>query len=340
MNRLPTRVRRPPRLILAVALLGLLVGCQSLEHISILRDEQHDFSEAAAEENNLTLSHVLPLGKPEEKTAFKWNSGFDSQLQTGFTPEKSYNLYTRYGQIYHTLDALERRAAARLKQDQLYGNAAALRVLAFWRMTFFGQLLQVTPAAEPLSAASTNTAPILPVPPAAMSEVAAEANQVLADPSFDSGALFPRDLFLLKAVQPLTRYDIAYLNAVRLDRSGQFEHDNTADFTNRVQQIVGQIAQAEQELAALGQRQSAQLQRYAALARFTMLRTGRALVTQTGFPSIAPDTAQTFKNLASRIQTFQAEAESERPNAVRSLLTDLGISPTQLRTNYLQPLGQ
>lgn len=325
-----------------VALAVLLAGCQSLEHLTALRDEQTRFSEVARRENETTLAHVLPSGAAPAPGDFQWQGPWSQRLSSGFASGPAYEAYTGYAGVYRALTALEQRAGDRLRNDQLAGNAAALRVLAFWRMTFFGHLLGLLPSAGPAVPGMTNAPVELPVPPGAMTEVVAMARRALDTARRDTNAVFPRDRFLLEAVEPLTRYDIAYLNALRAETAGLLvaPRPRTAEFTQRVSHLVEEMARAEDGLARVAGAQPLHLQKYAALARFTMLRSARTLADRANFNLGDPAMTHQFPVLTGRIQAYHEDAAGGRSPAVTAVLGELRINSTNLVTTFLPPVGR
>jgi hypothetical protein len=175
-----------------------------------------------------------------------------------------------------------------------------------------------------------------------MTEVAAMARTALASARRDTNAIFPRDQFLLEAVEPLTRYDIAYLNALRSEAAGQLvpPRPRTPEFTRRVTNLVEEMGRAEEGLAKVAAGRPLHLQRYAALARFTMLRTARTLADRSSFNLADPSMPTLFPVLTERIEAFHKEATSEASPAVRAVLDDLRIPATNLVTSFLLPVGR
>lgn len=326
-----------------LAVVLLLAGCRSLEHLTALRGEQTRFSEVARQENETTLAHVLPSGAAPSPSDFQWQGPWAQRLSTGFASGPAYEAFTGYAGVYRALTALEQRAGDRLRGDQLAGNAAALRVLAFWRMTFFGHLLGLLPTASPAAPVGvTNAAAALPVPPGAMTEVVAMARRALETARRDTNAIFPRDRFLLEAVEPLTRYDIAYLNALRAEGLGLLTapRPRTGEFTGRVTHLVEEMARAEEGLATVSGAQPLHLQKYAALARFTMLRSARTLADRANFNLADPPMTNLFPVLTRRIQAYQDDATGGTSPAISAVLGELKISPTNLVTTFLPPVGR
>lgn len=158
------RVRRPrPIVALIVVLLVALVaaGCAGTNR---LREAQTAFNEAAAAESQLRFGDALAEGSTQ---------GAVTQHTT---------IQNGYASALLSLDQLDARDVARLKQDRLWGNVLALRALAQWKL---GMLDRARDTAK-------------------------EAQQVAAD------QIFPRDRALLLALPGLIKTDEAFAALERL----------------------------------------------------------------------------------------------------------------------------
>jgi hypothetical protein len=304
-------------------LLGALwfTACSSLEHLSVLRQSQNTFNALAEKENQLTSRHVFPSTAQitNQPAGFDWRAGWHD-LNTGFGGSQAYDCYTGYGDVYATLNALERRSAPQLRADGLYGNVETLRVIALWRKTFFGHLLQVG-LPEP-----TNDVGLLAM--GALSEVASQAEATVNRARAQTNdQIYPRDLFLLQAVRPLVRYDIAYINALRLDRDGRL--NNKENDRPSITNVVWQMALAEEELANLAGTNATVSSDYATLARLTMLRTARTIVDMAGYKTGATNTTNCFVPLSERIDQFRSQST-----------TNVGSNESRLRQRLRVPTDQ
>ncbi len=310
------------RLVLFLAVSIAASGCGSLEHVRALREAQEDFSELAAEENRKAVSHILPNASDLNRLASDWKAGVREELLTGFGADEYYQLYVAYQNLYLRLQALERRAGADLRADNLYGSTVALELMTFWRMRFFANLLQLDPGKAPsLPESDPEARKVDLLATNAMSEVVARARRVLAVADRENLALYPRDRFMMEAATPLVRYDISYLNAIRFDRSGQLDADRTPLEKVRAQvgQLVEQMAHAERELAEASANQPEHIRYYAALARLTMLRTARTLADKGRVSFLTDEAKELFPMLAKRIEAFHQEAGESGSDATRLL---------------------
>jgi hypothetical protein len=264
--------------VAAVALSGCVVD---VAHITAVRDVQDRFSELAREESRKSLEAVLPSAAPLGE-AKAWGDPRGA-LEASASDAEWAELHRRYDEVWRLADALLKRAPDKLRDDGLLGTVASLRVLAFWRTTFYAHLLRA--AAEPLTS------------------VAAMAEQTIEALDRAKVELHPRDRFLLVAMRPLVRYDVAYVTAVDKHRRGLITAQ--AGSRDTVAPIAEAMARAEGELAAL--ELPAHLERYVLVARLVMLRTASTLA-HLCFNMTDPSTGAALPTLKARVAAFREEA--------------------------------
>lgn len=158
------RLARRHRAALAVLVLVAALGGAACSSTNRLREAQAAFNEAAAAESQLRFGDALPEGSTQ---------GQVTQLAT---------VQNGYASALLSLDQMDARDVARLKQDRLLGNVLALRALAQWKLGLFDKAR----------------------------DTAREAQLIAAD------QIFPRDRALLLALPGLIKTDEAFAALGRL----------------------------------------------------------------------------------------------------------------------------
>lgn len=182
-------------------------------------------------------------------------------------------LHRGYHELNQRLTKMRENATGALANDKLYGVTATLEVLSDWRATFFGHLAQSLPTD------TSNSDKGNPVDPKKLTAVADRAERIRHLANDENVNLFPRDRFILKAMNPLIKYDIAYLNTLISIEAGEIDLDsgNTPE-----EQLIGymrDMAEAEQQLDQIfsNLNNHRNLARYVVLARVVMLQSAYKL---------------------------------------------------------------
>jgi len=256
------------RLFLISVVIASGTGCMSLEHVRTLEDARVAYSQAAAKDNRAVLHHLTPVTDPTDPT--------DSiTLDTEYDEEAHARSHANYAFIARTLAALNRTHWTDLKNDRLLGLSTTLQLLAEWKASFYARLLG-------------SEAPTL-------LDLKARRDAAVRLLDEEDAVVFARDRFLLEAMDPLLRYDNAFLDAVEGARSGDLASPSANRPTTqeellqraasrdamapRVTAIVDQMAKAEMRLAELGLARSRRhLRSYVEAARFAMLSTAIRIV--------------------------------------------------------------
>jgi hypothetical protein len=299
-------------LLRLLVLLAVLVqaACASVEHVRLYREARADFGQAAEQDNLATLNRLFPAAASVESA--RQQAPRRSPAGT-FDVEGARRSYERWHNVHHELGALLSRAERELRADRLYGSAKALEVRARARRDFYAHVLSVGGAAPGAG----------PVPP--LTVAVQEADTVLAQRDLE---LFTRDEYLVRSLRPTIRYEIAYLNALRLIERGQPVTLTALD------EIVGQMARAEEELATAAARYPAQVLPHATMSRFVMLVSAEFLIQDTANQPlpIAPGSPQLaglpgLRLVGERIARYRACVQTPA-TAESSLFTALGLEPT------------
>jgi hypothetical protein len=190
--------------ILVVCLLWLATSCASIEHVSLLRAEQERFSAAATRENHDVKGFLFPGQRDIAQQIERWD-GRD-QLRPASSVETLEAVCQDYGYVKAALDPLLADKARELQQDSLSGIATALHLFATWRLAYCRHMLHalgVRPAPGDLQT---------PVP--ALTDMAQRADALAKDARVQA-ELGPRDLFLLRLIPGIARFEAATIQIVR-----------------------------------------------------------------------------------------------------------------------------
>ena len=246
---------------------AVLTGCGTV-HVTNLREAQEDFSKLASDENKITGRAAFHTTTAEIK-----DEGGNKNFGSAFSWRQAMELHRGYHELNQRLTKMRENATGALANDKLYGVTATLEVLSDWRATFFGHLAQSLPTD------TSNSDKGNPVDPKKLTAVAARAERIRHLADDENVKLFPRDRFILKAMNPLIKYDIAYLNTLISIEAGEIDLDsgNTPE-----EQLIGymrDMAEAEQQLDQIfsNLNNHRNLARYVVLARVVMLQSAYKL---------------------------------------------------------------
>ena len=220
----------------------------------------------------------------------------------------------------------ESEDAGKLIQDQLYGTNATIKVLSYWRMTFYGHLLNLYGLSPELSPAADGIPPSARLP--IMNEVVDLAKATTATLDENKVEIFPRDRFILTAAKPLVRYDIAFLKALQDEHQGLLadtENNPLATVRPRVKAIVEQIATAELEVVNIAPSKTGE--DFWVMTRYSILRT--AIVVARKAKLKEEDRAREHPILAARSRAFVDAARADSGSAderIRRVLRRLGLT--------------
>jgi hypothetical protein len=287
----------------------------NLGHVNALRDAQNRFTELAALENSYSLSTVIPTGGDSAATG---TQGTDVQVLSPVIPlGKMQELQRGYGEIYEGLNALNTRAETYLKEDKLLGSSLTLSVLARWRSLFYGHLIRVQETATAEGPGIDKEGKPDPLPPS-LSSVVSLADTTLKRLEAEKVELFPRDRFLLSAMDPLVRYDIAYIRAsgafllkdLGKEQDAEKEKARLAALEKNIIERIDEIVKAEDRLRGVSSGASVQIERYVFLSRLMILRTGRTLAILTLDPAARKEKLPSFISSIERLHKDYAESKS------------------------------
>ena len=290
---------------LLVLVLVVQTGCASVEHIRLYRDARADFQDAARKDNAATLDSAFPDAAKAQALSAGARGGAGS-----LDVDAARQSYERWHQVHAELAALASRAERELSADRLYGATRALEIRAKARRDFYAHVLSVGGAAPGAGR----------IPPLTVS--VQEAHALLARKDVE---LFPRDEYALRSLQPTVRYEIAYLNALRLTPPVSLE---------ALDDILRQMAIAEQELASPASAYPEHVVPHATMSRVIILASARTLLQEranvmTPVPAADARVAQHpgLRLLGERVTAFRARAlDAQTPES--RLFRALGLEPT------------
>jgi len=296
---------------------AVLTGCGTV-HVTNLREAQEDFSKLASDENKITGRAAFYTTTAEIK-----DEGGNQNPGSAFSWRQAMKLHRGYHELNQRLTTMRENATGALANDKLYGVTATLEVLSDWRATFFGHLAQSLPKD------TSNSDKGNPVDPKKLTAVAARAERIRHLANDENVNLFPRDRFILKAMNPLIKYDIAYLNTLISIQTGEIDLDTGSTPEEQLIGYMRDMAEAEQQLDQIfsNLNNHRQLARYVVLARVMMLQSAYRLASME--KSIIIDRGHLKEHvplLRDRIGTIKNEAtrEGNQHNAiVRSVLLTL-----------------
>ncbi len=306
-------------MILWLAIVYLLVqsGCASVEHVRLYREARMDFSEAAKFDNTLVFNNIFP------EPASLNNLGANSSQFNYNNVEQSYEKWYR---VQAELVALNSRSSKELAQDQLLGSSKSLEIISKSRTDLCAQILSAV--GKPVSPPQA-TNPSLQKSPDPLTVSVAQAEDLLSKKDIQ---LFPRDEYLLRSLRPAIRYDIAYVNSLRAKQSP--DKNKLETFAP----IIGQMVQAEKELAETAKACPDNVKLHATMSRYVMLHTARGLLQDIEGAKLPlnvkdPDYASNaeLQSLSERLHNFRTQATSlQTPE--NSLVQNIGLLGADPRT--------
>jgi hypothetical protein len=245
-----------------------------------VRVAQDEFSYLAGEESISSITLAM-TGKPYK------NIGSNNKRATKSVQE----WFQRYRALHVRLAALEKQSTAHMIKDNLYAGLATHRVLALWRMTFYGHLAQIGYNPRPDSAGDNgiekndpaedelSTHAEVPVTLKSMSGVISEAVRLRRVLKANNLDIYPRDEFILEAIEHLIRYEIAVIHAERLHEMKKLDVRDGGD-SNANSRIVEDMIKAERELAGMFEKKkntAGHLEQYVILNRYVMLTAAQSV---------------------------------------------------------------
>jgi hypothetical protein len=296
----------------AVALFFVLLassGCD-VQHIQLFRQARQDFFEAASRDNSIALNRLNP--DVAQLQTMGQSVGDDLASRPKKPTNEAAEALEQWENVYAEFHALNSRARGKLEEDKLLGTSLTLETLAKGRRDLYQRLLLIeqSPSTLPTTISTTNatadsgtrsTAPPL-------TDAVSEANRSLER---QKDKLFPRDRFLLRALEPHTRYEIAYVKARKAMQRGALGPAQL----DYIDQLVGEIARAEKDLETVaddsGDARSSVIH-HATLSRFIMLVAGEYLLRDKGGVALPVDPARLKeggKALGERVKHFRERAQ-------------------------------
>ena len=270
-------------LTVLVVLTTIAGGCESVDHIRAFNEARDIYNDTTTSANDTAFASILPV-EGYAQAATGWNHT-DTKLSTGFSGDDYIRYHERYATAAAMLRALHGNTTTKqaLVRDKLYATSATLELLSAWKAGFYARLLKVDPP-QPSEPGTGETEPSNSSS-SVLLDVRSRRDALVSELKTLDLVVFPRDQFLLDAMDALLTYDNAYLFAVEWDRGGRFDPKQIPDRSERlenVRKIVKAMALAEKQLAARFEPRAGEgyLVMASVAARFTMLRTAVQIVTQ------------------------------------------------------------
>ena len=314
--------------IAVITLAGLLFfsGCASVEHVRLYRDARADFSLAANKDNLETLGNLFPdpqkLNQAETPLDASWKGAQESM--------------ERWDAVLATFTALNKQKKSELAQDDLLGSSLTLQAMAQLHRDLHAHVLGA--ASKTIMPPAERGTPVA-IPPQTLTTTLAQAEELATNGEVK---LFARDLFVLKSLRPMVRYQIAYLNALREIRKLQGKASSAVYLP-----LVEQMALAEQELTATPDCPG-HMNPYVTLSRYIMLLSAQNLVQHPKRAGIRLPLSEeeslhrgssALILLHKRVHHFNAEAgKADTPES--ALLVTLGLKVTDLVDVGLRPIAR
>ena len=300
---------------ISILCLTLTLAACSIQHISVLRDAQNDFSAAARLENEATGEVLFPTYGYLNNLASQ-KVARSQALSLRLNVAELTDLHLRYSAVHGHITALLKESKANLKKDGLYCAAAALKTQAQARAIFYKHTLYL----------GTEKADEGQTPPR-LTEVTEEAEEVLG---ICKDALSPRDHFALEAMEPMILYHISVIGILKKQTSDQGELNTPKP---EIQKIIEKIVAAEKTLDEIKAEAYRHLEGYKFLSRYSMLRTARSLAIQV--QKLNTDAAAAkFKALKVRIDKLN------RDYVDNALYKMLAPDPSLRNEPLLAPVGR
>jgi hypothetical protein len=344
-------------LLLAVAL-SVLTGCPSVHHIAKYNEARKLFNETTQQANQIAYASVSPLdnnaGESEKKTFNSPDATSNSSestsysrfgLTAGFTAKEATEFLTNYTQVSQILNELNTGKSQELINDNLYSSSLVLKLMADWKRAFYAQFygiekpdvkeIKVNDTTDTLDLGESKSLANIR-PQAIRVKKVLEANNI---------TIFPRDRFVLEAIDPLIRYDNAYLYALQYERDGKFSKSRPREDRNTdVKPVVEAMAKAEQLLAKLDlPRDLSHAHDYRSMARIAMLQTAATVVLHSGINltkdgpwsfEVAKKTIPLLLERVARARQAAEKAEQTRADGVGDNGIDSELSRFILKYNY------
>jgi hypothetical protein len=336
--------------LLLAAVLSVLIGCPSVHHIVKYNEARKLFNETTQQVNQTAYASVSPLDniaaepekkvfKPPEASANPSDAISYSRfgLTAGFTAKEATEFLTNYTQVSQILNELNTGKSQELLKDNLYSSSLVLELVADWKRAFYAQFYGIERPDVREIKVNDMTITLDLGESKSLANIRARAAQVKKALETHNMTIFPRDHFVLEAIDPLVRYDNAYLYALQYERDGKFSKSRSrADRQADVTPVAEAMAKAEQLLATLDLPPNlSHAGEYKSMARIAMLQTAATVVLHSGINltetgpwsvEVAKNTFPVlFERLAQARRTAE-EAEQVRAKGVgeSSLESELG----------------
>lgn len=323
----------------ALIMQATLTGCASIDHAREYRDARTIYNTATEQANSISTRHMLPnLHSDTTKTVDSYSIDSRMFLTTGYSVNDYQKLYDQYTESTKLFTAINTNSQTRsgLINDKLYGSSVALGLLAQWKSIYYARLLAIEdPKANPAPKNSTQN-DLLPET-ASWADLRLRHDRVMQELETAKAAVYPRDQFLLKAFEPLLRYDNAYLYLVEWNAKGMLAKAVTPDIKDRfsnVHKIVEEIAQAEKELAEVVEETKVEphIKNASILVRLMMLRTAVAVVNNskvTGNSWKYADAKMKLPLLTDRVENFAIQSITKSASEYRLFSQLEQLPPTR-----------
>lgn len=326
--------------LLLTIVLSLVTTCASIKHVVEYNEARKLFNDTTQKANEISYRPVSPLdqdlqvknGKPEWD---RYVSLQKSGLTAGLTANEAMELLTNYALVRRKLKAINEESTKDLIEDNLYASSLVLALMAEWKHAFYSQYYGlVEPSVKDVDVESTGKKSLDLAESEPLSNIRARATRIDNVLKEKKITVFPRDQFVLKAIDPLIRYDNAYLYAFQYNRDGKFSHSVPRDSRVKdVKSIVEAMANAEKILAELEIPNLSHADDYQSMARIAMLWTAANVVLDSAI-NIKKEGLWSDKEAKDTIPALvgrldQAKKEAANPNSKLGRF----ISKFQLKPN-------
>jgi hypothetical protein len=250
----------------------LLVGCASVKHASDLRRFQQEFNALTTKANEESFHFMEHDGTAVLKASIVTARERSDLGQKFSVPESYYTNWIEYAALAVDLRDLNKKAKRELLADRLYANARVLEVLVMKQRALYEGI--VLAANRPVG---TNLPPDR-VTQNDVRDLAARVRTELAQAGTNV-PVFPRNQFVLAAMEPLLQYDNALILAIRAYYAGRLQKGGDDAGLSVVQGIVQQIMSAEEKLQRMKLSENfEQVQAYGLLTRVMMLNNALLII--------------------------------------------------------------
>ena len=258
-------------------LLCITTGCTSIDHVARYREARDLYNEATTNANEITFNSVWP---DTPRSRYVGADGkLDYRLSTGLALSDYEDIASRYIESAAIARNLSQTQSTRnaLAADNLLGATLALEALSTWKAAFYYQLQAIEFGDESVNPVTIVLGENDPITynlsdAQSMADARTRARTVLGTIDNAGLPLYARDRFLLQAIPALSRYDNAYIHAIRMYRNGTLTKAKLVE-------VMEEMAKAEKHLDHIAKQHMdrPEFQAAAVVTRYLMLRTATKL---------------------------------------------------------------